>query len=91
MSLGQLKQQMLALCYKMEHFTKGLEGQLLKFLGEEDAVQAMIEVHKGIFEAYQPNPKVRWVPLRQGLYWQKKIEDYTYVERCQECQRYGII
>ena len=52
MSLDQLKQQMLALCCKMEHFTKGLEGQLLKFLVEEDAVKAMIEVHKGIFEAY---------------------------------------
>jgi hypothetical protein len=63
---------------------------LLKYLGSNDAILAMAEVHKGICDTHQSAPKMKWLLRRSSFYWPDMIVDcFKYYKGCQVCQKIG--
>jgi hypothetical protein len=48
---------------------------LLKCLGPDDAILAMVEVHEGICGTHQSAPKMKWLLRRSDFYWPNMIAD----------------
>ena len=55
-----------------ELFKKSHDGILLKYLSDNEAYVAISEVHSGACGAHQAGHKMKWLLLRQGLYWPEK-------------------
>jgi hypothetical protein len=65
---------------------------LLKCLSEEQAKEAIREVHDGIFGAHQPAHKMKWFLKWVGFYWPTMVDDcIKYQKGCEACQRFGNI
>ncbi|XP_074293203.1 uncharacterized protein LOC141620161 [Silene latifolia] len=68
------------------------QGVLLKYLGVDDALLVMEEVHEGVCGAHQSGPKMRWLIHCHGFYWPSILENcVTYAKGCKSCQRYGQV
>lgn len=62
------------------------EGILLKCLENTEAYLAIYEVHNGACGAHQAGYKMKWLLLRQGIYWPNMLKDYIeFSKGCQEC------
>ncbi|XP_070056816.1 uncharacterized protein [Nicotiana tomentosiformis] len=55
--------------YKYTLYIRSFEGVLLRCLGEDEAVQALREVHPGVFGPHQSGPKLHFHIKRMGYYW----------------------
>jgi hypothetical protein len=58
-----------------ELYRRTIDDVLLKFLGPNDAILAMAEVHKGICGTHQLAPKMKWLLRRSSFYWPDVIAD----------------
>nr|XP_029145214.1 protein NYNRIN-like [Arachis hypogaea] len=75
-----------------ELYKKGIDGSLLRCLGQNDQNIALGEVHNGICSAHQAGKKMRWVLYCNHVYWPSMIKDcIDYAKACQECQKHGSI
>ncbi|KAL1372790.1 hypothetical protein AAHE18_01G229400 [Arachis hypogaea] len=75
-----------------ELYKKGINGSLLRCLGQDDQNVALGEVHNGICCAHQAEKKKKLVLYRNHVYWPSMIKDcIDYAKACQECQKYGSI
>jgi hypothetical protein len=73
-----------------ELYRQTMGDVLLKCLGPDDAMLAMVEVHEGICGTHQSTPKMKWLLRRSGLYWSNMIADcFKYYKVCQVCQKFG--
>jgi hypothetical protein len=52
-----------------------IEGVLLKCLDDEQAKEAVREVHDGIYGAHQSAYKMKWLLRRAGFYWLTMVDD----------------
>jgi hypothetical protein len=67
-----------------------VDDVLLKCLGLDDAIFAMVEVHERICGTHQSAPKMKWQLRRSGFYWSNMIVDcFRYYKGCQVCQKFG--
>jgi hypothetical protein len=67
-------------------YRRTIDDVLLKFLGPNDAILAMTEVHKGICGTHQSAPKMKWLLRRSDFYWPDMIVDcFKYYRGCQVC------
>jgi hypothetical protein len=65
---------------------------LLKCLGDEQAKEAVREVHNGIYGAHQLTHKMKWLLSRAGFYWPTIVDDcFKYQKQCEACQRFGNV
>jgi hypothetical protein len=65
---------------------------LLKCLGDEQAKEAVREVHDEICGAHQSAHKMKWLLRRVGFYWSTMVDDcIKYQKGCEACQRFGNI
>ncbi|CAJ2652868.1 unnamed protein product [Trifolium pratense] len=58
-----------------ELFKKTLEGVLLKCLSENEAYIAISDVHSGACGSHQSGHKMKWLLVRQGMYWPSMLKD----------------
>ncbi|XP_072071855.1 uncharacterized protein [Arachis hypogaea] len=58
-----------------ELYKKGIDGSLLRCLGQNDQNIALGEVHNGICGAHQAGKKIKWVLYRNHVYWPSMIKD----------------
>ncbi|CAJ2661625.1 unnamed protein product [Trifolium pratense] len=58
-----------------ELFKKTLEGVLLKCLSEDEAYIAISDVHSGACGSHQSGHKMKWLLVRQGVYWPSMLKD----------------
>ncbi|XP_019190497.1 PREDICTED: uncharacterized protein LOC109184956 [Ipomoea nil] len=73
--------------YKETLYRRSFDGIFLRCLGEEEALQAMQEVHSGVCGAHQSGPKLHFHIKRMGYYWPTMVKDcIDYARRCQACQ-----
>ncbi|KAM1157357.1 hypothetical protein ACFX2B_027738 [Malus domestica] len=69
--------------YQNEMYRKGKDWLLLMYLGPQEAVQAMAEVHEGIYGAHQSGRKIRWLLRRHGYFWPSILKDcIKYAKAC---------
>ena len=70
----------------MNYFAKnGFEWQLLKCLGNEEALKALVEIHKGMHGAHQGDAKMKWILIYYNYYQPNMIKDYIdYAIKCKE-------
>jgi hypothetical protein len=69
-----------------------IDGVLLKCLSEEQAKEAVQEVHDGICGAHQSTHKMKWLLGRAGFYWPTILDDcIKYQKGFEVCQRFGNI
>jgi hypothetical protein len=62
---------------------------LLKCLGLDGDILAMVQVHKEICGTHQSAPKMNWLLRRSGFYWPDMIADcFNYYKGCQVCQKF---
>jgi hypothetical protein len=65
---------------------------LLKCLSEEQAKEAVREVHYGICGAHQSAHKMKWLFRRAGFYWPTMVDDcIKYQKGCEAWQRFRNI
>jgi hypothetical protein len=65
---------------------------LLKCFSEEQAKEAVWEVHDEICGAHQLAHKMKWLLRRAGFYWPTMVDDcIKYQKGCKACQRFGNI
>jgi hypothetical protein len=65
---------------------------LLKCLGDEQAKEAVQEVHDGICGAHQSAYKMKWLLRRAGFYWPTMVDDcIKYQKGCEACQWFSNI
>jgi hypothetical protein len=65
---------------------------LLKCLSEEQAKEAIQEVHDGICGAHQPPHKMKWLLRRAGFYWSTMVDDCIKDQKgCEACQQFRNI
>lgn len=57
------------LYYKDTLYRRSFEEVLLRYLGENEAVQALQEVHSTICELHQSGPKLHYHIKLMGCYW----------------------
>ncbi|PNY14157.1 retrotransposon protein putative unclassified [Trifolium pratense] len=75
-----------------ELFKKTLEGVLLKCLSENEAYLAISDVHSGACGSHQSGHKMKWLLVRQGMYWPSMLRNcIDFAKGCQECQKHGGI
>ncbi|CAJ2637090.1 unnamed protein product [Trifolium pratense] len=75
-----------------ELFKKTLEGVLLKCLSENEAYIAISDVHSGACGSHQSGHKMKWLLVRQGMYWPSMLKDcIDFAKGCQECQKHAGI
>ncbi|CAJ2641991.1 unnamed protein product, partial [Trifolium pratense] len=75
-----------------ELFKKTLEGVLLKCLSENEAYIAISDVHSGACGSHQSGHKMKWLLVRQGMYWPFMLKDcIDFAKGCQECQKHARI
>ncbi|XP_045795462.1 uncharacterized protein LOC123889969 [Trifolium pratense] len=75
-----------------ELFKKTLEGVLLKCLSENEAYIAISDVHSGACGSHQSGHKMKWLLIRQGMYWPSMLKDcIDFAKGCQECQKHAGI
>ncbi|XP_020972665.1 uncharacterized protein LOC110269284 [Arachis ipaensis] len=75
-----------------ELYKKGIDGSLLRCLGQDDQNVALGEVHNGICGAHQAGKKMKWVLYRNHVYWPSMIKDcIDYAKACQENHKHGSI
>jgi hypothetical protein len=73
-------------------YRRTIDGMLLKCLSEEQAKEAVQEVHDGICGAHQSTHKMKWMLRREGFYWPTMVDDcIKYQKGCKACQRFGNI
>jgi hypothetical protein len=73
-------------------YRRTIDGVLLKFLGEEQAMVAIWDVHDEICGAHQSAHKMNWLPRRAGFYWPTMMDDCIKYQRgCEACQRFENI
>lgn len=53
-------------------FKKALEGILIKFLCESETYLGVQNVHSGACGAHWDGHKMKWLLIRQGVYWPMK-------------------
>ncbi|CAN6725686.1 unnamed protein product [Malus baccata var. baccata] len=64
---------------------KTLDGLLLKWLGQEESMRVMAEVHEGICGAHQARNKMRWLLRRYGYFWpEMEMGCKAYAQGCEE-------
>jgi hypothetical protein len=65
---------------------------LLKCLSEEQAKEAIHEVHDGTCGAHQLASRMKWLLRRAGFYWPTMVDDcIKYQKGCEACQWFGNI
>ncbi|XP_027337412.1 uncharacterized protein K02A2.6-like [Abrus precatorius] len=70
----------------------GVDGTLLRCLSEHEAYIALAKIHEGICGAHQAGERMKWMLLREGLYWPSMVKDcFDYAKSCEECQKHGNI
>ncbi|XP_057760092.1 uncharacterized protein LOC130980425 [Arachis stenosperma] len=75
-----------------ELYKKGIDGSLLRCLGQDDQIIALGKVQKEICGAHRAGKKMKWVLYRNHVYWPSMIKDsINYAKACQECQKHGPI
>ncbi|XP_058764522.1 uncharacterized protein LOC131637974 [Vicia villosa] len=75
-----------------ELFKKTIEGVLLKYLGESEALVSVSNVHSGTCDAHQAEKKIRWLLMHSGVYWPSMLKEcIEFARGCQECQLHGGI
>ncbi|XP_045809707.1 uncharacterized protein LOC123915192 [Trifolium pratense] len=75
-----------------ELFKKTLEGVLLKCLSENEAYIAISDVHSGACGSHQSGHKMKWLLVRQGMYWPSMLKDcIDFAKGCQDCQKHAGI
>ncbi|XP_075473874.1 uncharacterized protein LOC142504919 [Primulina tabacum] len=73
--------------FKGTLYRRSFDRVFLRCLGDEEATQAVEEVHSGICGAHQSGPKLHFRIKRMGYYWPTMVRDCKdYVQRCQACQ-----
>jgi hypothetical protein len=73
-----------------ELYRRTVNDVLLKCLGLDDAILAMVEIHEGICGTHQSAPKLKWLLRRSGFYWPNMIAGcFKYYKGCQVCQKIG--
>jgi hypothetical protein len=73
-------------------YRRTINGVLLKCLSEEQAKEAVREVHHGICGANQSAHKMKWLLRRAGFYWPTMVDDCVkYQKGCEACQWFGNI
>ncbi|XP_027151163.1 uncharacterized protein LOC113751373 [Coffea eugenioides] len=76
--------------YKGTLYRKSFDGVFLRYLGEDEAMQAMEEAHSGVCGAHQSGPKLHFRIKRMGYYWPTMVKDcIDFARRCQTCQFHG--
>jgi hypothetical protein len=69
-----------------------IDDMLLKCLGDEQAKEAVWEVHDGICGAHQSAHKMKWLLRRAGFYWPIMMDDcIKYQKGCKVGQWFGNI
>ncbi|XP_070041261.1 uncharacterized protein [Nicotiana tomentosiformis] len=63
------------LYYEDTLYIRSFEGVLLRYLGEEEALQALQEAHSRICGSHQSGPKLHFHIKRMGYYWPTMIKD----------------
>jgi hypothetical protein len=56
-------------------YQRTIDGVLLKCLGDEQAKEAVWEIHDGICGAHQLAYKMKWLLRRAGFYWPTMVDD----------------
>ncbi|XP_027359296.1 uncharacterized protein LOC113867964 [Abrus precatorius] len=75
-----------------ELYKMGVDGTLLRCLSEHEAYIALAEIHEGICGAHQAGERMKWMLLREGLYWPSMVKDcFDYAKSCEECQKHGNV
>jgi hypothetical protein len=73
-------------------YQRTIDGVLLKCLGDEQAKEAIREVHDGICGAHQSAYKMKWLLRRARFYWPTMVEDcIKYQKGCEACQQFRNI
>jgi hypothetical protein len=73
-------------------YRRTIDGMLLKCLSEEQAKEAVWEVHDGICGAHQSTHKMKWLLRRVGFYLPTMVDDcIKYEKGCEVCQCFGNI
>jgi hypothetical protein len=73
-------------------YRRNIDDVLLKCLSEEQAKEAVREVHHGICGAHQSAHKMKWLLRRVGFYWPTMVDDcIKYQKGCEACQWFGNI
>jgi hypothetical protein len=68
-------------------YRRTIEGVLLKCLCDEQAKEAVWEVHDEICGAHQSAYKMKWFLRRPGFYWPTMVDDcIKYQKWCEACQ-----
>jgi ribonuclease HI len=68
-------------------YRRTIDGVLLKCLSDEQAKEAVQEVHDGISGAHQSAHKMKWLLRRAGFYWPTMVADcIKYQKGCEACQ-----
>jgi hypothetical protein len=68
-------------------YRRTINDVLLKCLGDEEAKEAVQEVHDGICGAHQSAYKMKWLLRRAGFYWPTMVDDcIKYQKGCKACQ-----
>ena len=76
--------------YARKLFKRGSDGILLDCSSKLEGIEAIAQVHEGLFGAHQSGIKMRWLLRRQGVYWSITLKDcIEYAKECQECQKHG--
>jgi hypothetical protein len=72
----KLKRQVLKyMSLDVDLYRRTTDGVLLKCLGDEQAKEAVREVHNGICGAHQSAYKMKWLLRRVGFYWPTMVDD----------------
>jgi hypothetical protein len=73
-------------------YRRTIDGVLLKCLSEEQAREAVRELHDGICGAHQSAHKMKSLLRREGFYWLTMVDDcIKYQKGCEACQWFGNI
>jgi hypothetical protein len=72
----KLKRQVLKyMSLDVDLYRRTTDSVLLKCLGDEQAKEAVREVHNGICGAHQSAYKMKWLLRRVGFYWPTMVDD----------------
>jgi hypothetical protein len=73
-------------------YRRTIDSGLLKCLSEEQAKEAVQEVHNRICGAHQSAHKMKWLLRRAGFCWPTMVDDcIKYQKGCKACQRFRNI
>jgi hypothetical protein len=70
-------------------YHRTIDDLLLKFLGSNQSMITMREVHEGICGTHQSAHKMKWLLRRAGFYSPTMINDcFRYYKGCESCQKF---